>query len=220
MSKSKKKIFPLHNNAAIFNDVVAFFAALATPPGFSKETYTETGWDMTSTPAPAVVFRNLDAEPGTEIKLIMDPKPTEYELQNSFGIRGSGHTTFYTSKGRMTFDRRGVDDSFYVTNRDDVESVNATIAAQIARVAESRARLATCLTMPKYGYNVTPEILERDRDLLKRGLVARYAPAGFGTGHFFARSRNRVSRYAVRADKTVEDFFAVGPLFVETFDHD
>lgn len=199
-------------------DAKTFLEALATPDWFAK-TITEHKSDSGKMIITAV-FAMIKNE--IEITIYMYPDEiarAQKEKSRFFGSLGDGHTSFDTSKGRMTFDRHGVEDSFYVEADDTVETVNAKIVEQIQKVTLSRERLARSLTMPDYGYNLTPERLEKERDTLRRGGVARFAPSGFGTGHLIStKPRGRYN--CVRASQALIDFFGVGVLFVETFDHD
>lgn len=213
-------------------DAKLFLEALATPEHFTKTVSEEELPHQFSTSGEKffmAVFASVDAE----IKINIYPKEIERfkkeqeiaratkKRSNYFGMFGDGHVSFDTSKGRMTFDRRGVSDSFYVDTDDTVETVNATIAEQISNIAASRERLARSVTMPDYGYNLTPERLEEQREILRKGGVARFAPAGFGTGHFISTNPKKLSRWTCKnASQALVDFFGVGMLFVEEFDHD
>lgn len=183
-----------------------FLNAVPAPDGFTKEIYRENiGWSEKSGTRPAVRFRTSDIE----IQIVMGD-------MNSYSV-GDGHTLFDTAKGRMSFDRTGVEDSFYVDADDTLAAVNAKLQKQINRIAETRARLARSVTVPHYGYNLTPERLAEHQLTLRKGGRVQLAPAGFGTGHTFSM---RPSRWAHPCRDDVNNFFGIGMLFVETFDHD
>jgi hypothetical protein len=183
-----------------------FLNALPAPDGFTKEIYREKiGWHKKSITRPAVRFCTNDVE----IQIIMGDMDS--------GSAGDGHTFFDTVKGRKTFDRTGVEDSFYIEAEDTLAAASAKVQEQINRIAESRARLTRSVTVPHYGYNLTLERLAEHQLTLRKGGRVQLAPAGFGTGHTFSM---RPSRWAHPCRNDVNNFFGIGMLFVETFDHD
>jgi hypothetical protein len=185
--------------------------AIDVPEGYSlkkgKEDYFRTGEKI-----PTLTLTG----DGVEIKIIFDET-----TENPFTL-ASGHVDFSTVKGVRTFDRRGIEDSFYVNNPDQSfsdegdpnQQVNETIQDFITkRIPESRERLKNSETIPGIGLMTTPE---KKAKLLKEGRV-EFVPGGFGTGYVFTTKATPGSRPASPAQK---EFFNTPTLYVETFDYD
>jgi hypothetical protein len=182
-------------------------AGLGTPEGFTK-VLGEEKW-REEPPFPTVTLTG----DGIEIKAVFHPGST-YEM-------ASGHTSFDTVHGRRTFDAHGVSDSFYLSPWATVAEADEIVTAEIAKCRKSRGRIATSVVMPNYGYLFTAESLEEARKTLRAGKTLTRAPAGFGTGHYFRKSRGKFGHaYSTPAPASVVEFFGVGPIWVETFDHD
>jgi hypothetical protein len=189
-------------------DVTKFLNDLATPEGFVKTFGTEDySWGKEKILHPSVIFTK-----GTdiEIKIVISSPTDKY-------MAGSGHTSFATKLGRRTFDRRGVEDSFYVEPGLDVEKTNAQVLRQIEKVAESVARMERSVAVPIWGFTVTPETLEEIKGKLTKGKTHTFTPAGFGTGYVLSKKRSRWSRLA---DPKINAFFGVGALYFDTLDCD
>jgi len=190
--------------------VEKFLVALSAPIGWKKEIYEHSdGWNGKGVKYPAVRFQPMIGD--IEINIVIRaPKETRFSI-------GDGHVYFDTAKGRMSFDRIGVDDSFYIDAEDTPASVALIFKEQLNRIEECRARLARSLTVPGLGYNLTPERLAEYQVVLKAGHSIRLAPSGFGIGHILSTRRGR---YSHPAGAAINDFFKVGPLHIEAFDHD
>jgi hypothetical protein len=189
-------------------DVTKFLEEIAVPEGFTKTFCEEDySWGREKILHPAVKL-----EKGTEIEIkivITDP--------NGSWACGSGHTSFSTKLGRRTFDRRGVEDSFYVDKDDTVEKVNEKVRRQIEKVAESVSRMARSQAIPVLGFTVTPEALEEIKAKLAKGKSHTFTPSGFGTGYVISKKRSRFARHC---DPAINAFFGVGALYFETLDCD
>lgn len=192
-------------------DVERFIEQLAVPEGFTKTRGTEDySWGKEKILHPSVT---LSKGTEIEIKIVLSSPDAEY-------IRGSGHTSFDTKLGRRTFDRRGVDDSFYVDDVDTVETVNEKVKRQIEKVAESVSRLARSMSVPKWGFSVTPEQLDEIKAKLNKGQSHTFTPAGFGTGYVISKPGRKRNRWAKPAPQEIVDFFGVGRLEYDTLDCD
>jgi hypothetical protein len=142
-------------------------------------------------------------------------------IEMRFSQTGSGTTNFRKSDGAwLTFDRRGVEASFYhqpLWKGDKVKSLNAIVKEQIQRVAERLKYYETALEVPTIPFTISPS---RKEDLIKqlrtRGSIS-FMPSGFGTGYTITTRWVRDSR---PANKKLEAFFGVGSLYVSTFDAD
>ena len=135
----------------------------------------------------------------------------------------SGHTSFTKDGKEYTFDRRAVEDSFYISyERNDEIDLNKMVEKQIERVHESRERTKNeggNVTVPGTSIEVT---VKRKADLsaeLKKRKSIQITPAGFGIGYSFTLKRQY--RYSSPASLAQKKFFDVdGQLFVDTLDCD
>lgn len=134
---------------------------------------------------------------------------------------GPGTCKFKIGDGWRTFDRCGVDDSFYWKPlfKGDEVNLEETFEELFKRIAKSREFSLTAISVPEIGHSVSPERLTTLKaELNKNGFIS-FHPSGFGTGYNVTKKTTR--RYGVkRATKALEDFFGVAPLFIETFDCD
>jgi hypothetical protein len=143
------------------------------------------------------------------------------DIEFIFRSGGPGTCKFKIGDGWRTFDRRGVDDSFYWKPLYKGHEVNLeeTFEELFKRIAKSREFSLTAINVPEIGHSVSPERLTTLKgELNKKGSISFY-PSGFGTGYNITKKTTR--RFGVkRATKALEDFFGVAPLFIETFDCD
>lgn len=188
-----------------------FLAAIPTPDGFVKTDVVEE-WSPKQK-WPGVQFVGHDGK--TTIKVIMHNVEDEY-------APGTGHTDFVTSRGSFSFDRHGVDDSFYVNAEDTPAKVFDELLNQIRRVVESRERHLTSETVPFVGYIVTPDRKVEIAATLRSGGVHSFTPSGFGTGYRFSTNRRKVGTWDVKtAPEAFGKFFGVlTPVYYVTLDCD
>lgn len=191
----------------------AFLAALAVPEGFARALVKDgPAFTWKGEPAeqwPAVVFTGHGGQ--TTVKVVLRDAEDEYSP-------GTGHTDFTTARGSFSYDRVGVDDSFYVDADDTVADVDEKVRAQVAKVAEARERHLTSESVPFVGHVVTPERKAAIAATLRGGKVHSFRPSGFGTGYDVSvRPR---SRHAKRAPDAMAAFFGVEQLYYDTTDCD
>lgn len=149
----------------------------------------------------------------------LDYKGKRQRVDN-WTIAASGHTNFSTERGQRTFDRVGVDDSFYVNPGDTADTLREKLVEQITRVAASRERLARSEAVPGLpgGWVVTPERRAEIGKVLASGRGYDFRPAGFGIGYHISTHRLAFGQPLPRA---TADFFGIDrPLFFETMDCD
>jgi len=143
------------------------------------------------------------------------------EIELRFDQHGAGHTNFIADGTSMTFDRLGIEDSFYWLpwgERDDGDyDLNHIVAAQLDRIAEFLAVSDTLIPVPGLPYSVAPDKLERMKNTLAEGGSVTLSPAGMGTAHRLTTRRTRDAKYA---SKALRDFFVCDELFVSTIDWD
>lgn len=193
--------------------VARMLREIATPEGFEREVRTEpkTQW------APAVKVLVLKGD-GIEIEIWFSGGRDSYSL-------ASGHVTFETSAGRRTFDRYGVEDSFYIDNPakmggegDVIQQANEAIRRFVEeRVPEARAQLDRSERVPGIPFEVTPERKAAVTEALRGSGRYKFMPSGFGTGYTLT---TKATRYGAPAPRELEQFFGLAPLYVEKFDAD
>jgi hypothetical protein len=135
----------------------------------------------------------------------------------------TGHVTFTTKLGTRTFDRLGVDDSFYINPPEKgepgiVESSNTTILEQLERITKSRETMERSETVPQIGFTVTPERKAEVTRQLKAGKTFSFTSSGFGTGYLLMT--RPTSRYSERAKPELAKFFDVPAVYFDRMDCD
>jgi len=128
-------------------------------------------------------------------------------------------TRYKAKGGEYTFDRRGIDASFYFHS---VEHLPKQIAEEREKVKAAQARLSQSnkFNLGPVQVMITPERLQQIVDLLKAGKVYQYHPSGFGTGYTFTTTRQPYCRFET-AKASAELVRLVGaPIYVSSFDAD
>lgn len=197
------------------------WAASLDLPGFEKVLTSESwGWGEHAESAPVVEFRG----DGVTLRVVSIngwDAPCRGKLQplSEWSIAASGHTSFTSAQGQRTFDRHGVEDSFYVNPGDTAETMRARFAEQLARVEASRARLARSEQVPGLpgSWTMTPERRAEVTAALLAGRGWDLRPAGFGTGYRLSTRRSPLARLA---SEEAARWFGVQRLFVESMDCD
>jgi hypothetical protein len=129
--------------------------------------------------------------------------------------------TNYKAKGKeFTFDRLGVEDSFYY---EGATKLRDQVMQQIERVKESQERLANTRE-----FNLGPRTIMADQKRidsivadLKAGKSFTYRPSGFGQGFVFStspRNSNRFERH-LKASKELTDLVGKA-LYIQSMDCD
>jgi len=221
--------------AALAATVAAFVESVQAPAGFVKTTGrgTHTGMELypedKSRPWPSnstwILLENVDA--GIKIAINVSDIPSQrYKAGKKIPCRNtfddldcSGHTVFKTERGGWsTFDRRGIEDSFYLGNYSDPPAdVSRVIQEQLAKIAVSKETSKKMVKIPGFGYSVHQDELEALKKKLAMGRSHSFTPAGMGTGH---RLSTKPSRFATKMPFETAEFFGVVALYDETFDHD
>lgn len=145
-----------------------------------------------------------------------------------FDQNGSGHTSFNTEQGWRTFDRRGVEDSFYHVRWDYEKDkspldLNAILAEQLKKIEDRRVYFRTAVPVPglQGGYTVAPDGVAKLKEQLKKIGHITFTPSGFGTGYCITKKPTRGLRYGEsRAKPELEAFLGHSPLYVSTMDCD
>lgn len=170
------------------------------------------GWGENSLPTP--IFK-VEGD-GISIEIWMNERGEE--KPRGWDLVASGHVIFTSDRGPRSFDRTGVEDSFYLRPGDGVEDVQKILEQQIERVAEARARLKTMEPVPGLGWLLDAAGKARVVELLRAGKSHTFTPSGFGTG--YRVSARRSVAHMRRAKPETEAYFGVGPLWLESIDCD
>jgi hypothetical protein len=211
IQRCKKEIICEDHQPPVMNLTPEVLIEQLQLPGFTYSIRTERWSDKLSW---AVLQMKNDDGVTIEIHWMAEPEPL-----TSYSMRGHGHTSFTTSQGTRTFDRTGVEDSFYVSVKDDVAAIRKTIERQLEKIAESRARISNSVPVPGIGFLVTPEAKASVTALLKAGKSHSFTPSGFGTGYRLSAGK-RKSSWDRRASSEMEAFFDVSPIWLQTLDCD
>jgi hypothetical protein len=153
---------------------------------------------------------------------------TNDKVEVRFDQTGSGHTNWNMTENKhgqrtwSTFDRRGVEDSFYHLPLYDGDktryNVNKILTEQLRRVASSLIHEALAFPVPGIpGHTVSSEQLEKLQARLKKHGQISFHPSGFGTGYIITTKYVRGAR---TASVGTEKFFGVSPLFISTIEMD
>jgi hypothetical protein len=103
------------------------------------------------------------------------------EIKFTFNPGGDGTTSFKVKDGWRTFDRIGVESSFYWKhfNYKGAPKVylNEVLNEQLERIAKSREYSKTAITIPQIGFSVSPDGLRRLKEAFKKkGWIASICP--------------------------------------------
>lgn len=142
------------------------------------------------------------------------------EVKFTFHPGGDGTTSFNTARGWLTYDRRGVESSFYwmpLWEKAEKPDIKIIIAEQLERIAKSRDFSKTALKVPEVGASISPAMLETLKATFKNAGYHSFYPSGFGTGYTVS---TKPLRYGKKASSALMDFFGVAPLYIATFDAD
>lgn len=146
----------------------------------------------------------------------------ENHMRMEFRAGGDGTTSFEVAgKGWLTFDRRGVESSFYWKAWDykgaETPDIGAVMIATCERIKQRREYYTSAISIPQIGHTVSPAgkvaLIEEIRKIGFRNFM----PSGFGTGYTISTKQVRFSN---RAKPELEAFIGITPLYVSTFDAD
>lgn len=143
-------------------------------------------------------------------------------IEFHFEMGGSGSTKFKVADGSTrTFDRRGVESSFYWKAFDykgaETPVMSEVFTAQLARIAKSREFFKSSVTIPQIGFAVSPDGLDKLKQTLKGKGHQTFTPSGFGTGYILS---GKPLRHGTRATPALEKFVGISPIYVQSMDCD
>jgi len=129
-------------------------------------------------------------------------------------------TTNYKAKGKeFTFDRYGVDDSFYY---EGLTKLPKQIDEQRERVKAAQARLALTesFDMGPIRLMLSPETLQAIVTKLKSGKTHTYHPSGFGTGYYFSTNPKIKNRWDTAKASSQLEKLVGARVYVSSYDAD
>lgn len=161
------------------------------------------------------------ARDGVVISLNLSTPSSEWARGWAFeGLTVEGHTCF---DGR-SFTRRGVDTSScrLTSNAKEIHdhsygTLAELLAGEYARCTAARERAVTAIPVPGLPFSVQPAWFTTSAVKLREGRMVNLTPAGFGTGYHLSL---RGGAWRKRVSAELETRLGVGPVFVESFDHD
>jgi hypothetical protein len=203
-----------------FRSFKAFQKALTNiPEGFSvvvKEEYD----DYTKSKYVDVTLENKPVGTSIQFNLRLG-KIDKWEVRRNKALKPflgkslvewNGHTKYTHKGGHYSFDRCGVEDSFYNGHDFNIDP-NTQVTEQLARIDEARTRIDNCVSIPVIGRLINKDTLEQARKEFQTRKKASYSsyPSGFGMAYHFMKQQDRWSK---RADEKIEKFFGYSPLYV------
>lgn len=167
------------------------------------------------------VSRTTDNHGGNPTLTMVLPVGDGMEIKMTFYDKGNPHcTTVYKAHGTsFSFDRLGVEDSFYF---ESLDKLHKQFNQQIDRVREAQQRLAKSkrMNLGPVTLFMTQESIDAMVAKLKKGETYCYFPSGFGTGYNFT-IRFRKQRYQENIKASYELEQLVGQrVFISSFDAD
>lgn len=150
-------------------------------------------------------------------------KSEEQGIEIVFDQYGGGHTNFKVEgqNSWLTFDQRGISDSFYHHPQWEGDTreydLNALFKEQLQRISDQREYLKVAKAVPGIPFKVSPDRLVNLKAQLKKGKPISFVPGGFGIGYQI--SSKKFAGF-VRASGAMEDFFGVQPLFIQSIECD
>jgi hypothetical protein len=193
---------------------------IVVPKGFVSEVREEVN-DWTKKKFKSLYLTQMKA-PWTIIEINFSGDRNDYFLAD-------GHVSFMApDKIRRSYDRYGVDDSFYISNPlkftpkpyvSPSDEANEAIHRYITeRIPESLKRIAVSTSVPGIPFSVTPETRTKVSKTLLSGQPYNFMPSGFGTGYTIWTKRQL---YAKRAPAEMMEFFGIKKqLYITKFDAD
>jgi len=130
-----------------------------------------------------------------------------------------GSTNFKNNKGWFSFDRIGVESSFYVdSDSDGTVDLNKVIPEQIKRAEDAIKETKSYVKVPTTGFTISPDSVKEMSNNLKAGKTERLTPSGFGIE--LELSSSPKSRYAKKGPTELAKFFGLSVIYVEEHDRD
>lgn len=202
--KIKPKIEELYKNEVTFakqydKELKAFISRVKPPSGFQKKVTT-------------------DRHGYTNISIKSDDVEIIWLISRSYSsgdLSGiSGTTNFKGPDGKWkTFDRRGIESSFY----GNVDNPNKDVKEQLERIEERKKKLETMIEIPGWAWKVTPKRLDEIKEKFSKGKSVTFLPRGMGIG--YTVSPKRMNQFSTPVPREMSNFFGM-PLYQESIDYD
>ena len=210
----------------LFRSFKAFQKALVIPEGFSV-TVTDVKYDeYINRKFVDVTLKNEIVGTTVRFDLSME-KIDKWAVRRNKSLKPllgksvvvwNGHTNYTHNGGHYSYDRCGVEDSFYNGHDFDLDP-NAQILEQLARIDESRVRIDNSVTIPVIGRLISKDRLAEVRKDFKSKKSQGFSshPSGFGMAYYITKKQ---TRWARRADAKIEKFFEYSPLYIQDIEMD
>lgn len=185
-----------------------------TVPGVTSDI----GWEVYGVglnPQTEHLVARIEKE-GVKIKMEIEPARETRNFSSTFDI--CGHVDFEVDGKWLTFDRRGITDSFYCQDEPGFfYTIDEIVTEQLESIQKSIERRKRSVAVPSLPYSVTPEMKSLISEKLKAGMSYLFTPAGMGTAHQLSTRNTPYSRVA---PAELAEFFGVGRVFITTQDWD
>ena len=192
-----------------------FVDSIEIPIGFKKEVDLQErkhNWQD----GPKAILKSEDVEIHLDISVMMK--------KNKPDLSVTGSTKFIALGKMFSFDRIGIDNSFYLSHDgyDPIPSdVNKVVVAQIQRAKEGIKDMSEKIQVPELGFYISKEKQEKMSKLLKAGKSTSLTPSGFGIGYQLIGRRVRTTQWGPKvASDVLKKFFKVTTLYIDTMDCD
>lgn len=126
-----------------------------------------------------------------------------------------GHTYFKNGSYWSSFDRRGIEDSFYV---DPIprETPQQVVDGQIERVKKTLENAKNFIKIPGFNWSIHKDNIEKVKEEIKKH-GHTFAPRGMGRAE---RLKAKPDRYSRPANKETAEFFGFKQLWIDDIDWD
>lgn len=189
-------------------DKKAYVESMTAPDGFTQSMREDRFGRMT---CEYIVFKSDDVV----VEFGLGEKDKEWEaLPSPCGM--SGTVNFKVHGKWYTFDRPGIEQSFYDDFRADPQAI---LEAQIVRARAEIERMSKSTYVQVPGTQITLEATHKKKisDDLKAGKGAQITPAGMGIGYALSTKKQSQWSHPVPA---MAKFFGVTKLYADTLDCD
>lgn len=194
--------------------ILSFYNSVSDQGMFEKSMTIET-WGQHSIPT-VVLFSE---EEGIKIRLDVSCASKYNGLEAGATWYITGHTSWSEGEKWFTFDRRGINDSFYAHNgeKDQFASndINEAVVAEYEKIAEQREIVT--VEIPDTNIHYAEKRIDELRKKLQAGGTIAITPSGMGVGYEFSSKSGRWTSPATAEQKK---FWNVDRLFFSTLDCD
>jgi hypothetical protein len=201
----------------IHPDVLAYVERIQAPQGWTREVIehkcVDSDWGQWAYDG-MVSVRLLGSTEGIIFRVTTVRNPVKGEDPVCF----SGTTLFKVNNMWTSFDRRGIDDSFYSPFGEPLPDPLVVTKEQIIRIKRWREQDALKENVPGTPYRINPQQRSEYCRRLQQGLPIEFTPSGMGIGKRYHTKRR--TPYAKPAPREMATYFGVSALWMTEFDYD